>query len=54
MAYGIRMAGITYRFEPGRRDEMLLNIEYNDVDMDLNSGRCRKQRLGGRIPLDIG
>ena len=26
---------ITYCFEHGRPDKMLLNIEYNDMDMDL-------------------
>lgn len=38
------MAGIIYRSEPRRPDEMLLNIENNDMDMDVFRSVGTKKR----------
>lgn len=44
------MAGTTHRFEPRRPDKMLLNIKYNDMDVDHDVARRFLSKNRGKNP----
>ena len=42
--------GTTYCFDFRRPDKILLNLEFNDVDMDLDVFGTVRSKDGGKIP----
>lgn len=50
----IRVAGTTYRFKPNQLHTILLNFEFNDMDMDLDVSRVTYRRIRAKIPPRTG
>lgn len=50
----IRVAGTTYRFEPKQSDTILLNFEFNGMDMDPDMSRSDGSKNRDKDPAQIG
>lgn len=44
----IHTANATYRFEPRRPDKMLLNIKFNNLDLDVDVSGSVGMKNGGK------